>query len=193
MNIAYKRVSTEKQNDRRQDISFEPYKIDKIYTDKTSGKNLDRPELNKLMLELKNGDHIYVESISRLGRNVDDLRKITEYFKSKGVVVHFLKEGFDTEGNMYKFLLTILGAVSEMERELIVERIKEGMIKAAIHGTKSGNKIGRPRRKLPAKFKKYYVQWKNKKITAVEFAKLLEMSRSTLYRYIKFYEQNKSK
>lgn len=190
MNAAYKRVSTERQDDRRQDFSFESYRIDKIYNDKTSGKNLDRPGLNKLMLELKKGDHLYVESISRLGRNVDDLRKITEYFKDKGVIIHFIKEGFSTDGNMYKFLLTILGAVAEMERELMVERIREGMKKAALYGTKSGNRIGRPPRSVPRRFEKYYVQWKNKEITAVEFAKLLDMSRSTLYRYINLFEKN---
>ena len=63
------------------------------------------------MNEVKSGDNIYVESISRLGRNVDDLRKLTTFFREKEVVVHFVKEGFSTDGNMYKFLLTILGAV----------------------------------------------------------------------------------
>jgi DNA invertase Pin-like site-specific DNA recombinase len=142
----------------------------------------------ELMLEIKSGDNIYVESISRLGRNVDDLRKLTEYFRNKGVIVHFLKEGFNTDGNMYKFLLTILGAVAEMERELIVDRIREGIVKAKKYGTKTGNPIGRPVRTLPKDFIKYYKRWKNKKIKGTEFAKLIGVSRATLYRYIKQYE-----
>ncbi len=140
------------------------------------------------MLEVKSGDNIYVESISRLGRNVDDLRRLTEYFREKGVIIHFLKEGFNTNGDMYKFLLTILGAVAEMERELIVTRIKEGIKKAKKYGTKSGIAIGRPVRILPKDFKKYYIKWKKKDVKAVEFAKLLNVSRATLYRYITYYE-----
>lgn len=190
MNISYERVSTIKQDVRRQKLSLDKYNIDKKYIDKASGKNIvDRPQLNKLMNEVNPGDNIYVESISRLGRNVDDLRKLTEYFREKEVIVHFLKEGFNTDGNMYKFLLTILGAVAEMEREITISRIKEGMEKAKKYGTKSGIAIGRPIRRLPKDFKKYYIKWKNKEIKAVEFARLINVSRSTLYRYINDYEK----
>lgn len=152
MNYSYERVSTIRQDVRRQELSLLGYKIDKKYIDKATGKNTNRPELNKLMLDVKKGDNIYIESISRLGRNVDDLRQLTEYFKNKEVIVHFIKEGFSTEGNVYKFMLTILGAVAEMERELIVERVKEGIEKAKTYGTKSGNPIGRPKRTLPKNF-----------------------------------------
>lgn len=189
MNYSYERVSTVKQDEKRQEISLDSYKIDKRYIDKMSGKNADRPQLNKLMLEVNKGDNIYVESISRLGRNVDDLRSLCEYFKDKGVIVHFIKEGFTTEGSTYKFMLTILGAVAEMERELIVERVKEGIEKAKTHGTKSGNPIGRPERTLPKDFKKYYKKWQAGECTAVEFAKLLGVSRASLYRYIKLHEE----
>lgn len=186
--MSYERVSTINQDERRQEISLDNYKIDKKYIDKASGKNTDRPQLNKLMLEVVEGDNVYVESIGRLGRNVDDLRKLTEYFKEKGVTIHFIKEGFNTNGNMYKFLLTILGAVAEMERELIVERVREGIEKAKRFGTKSGLAIGRPERKPPKEFEKYYRKWKAKEIKATEFAKLIDVSRATLYRYINEYE-----
>ena len=189
MNVSYERVSTVKQDERRQELSFDNYKIDKRYIDKATGKTTDRPQLNKLMLEVKKGDNIYVESISRLGRNVDDLRKLTEHFREKGVTIHFLKEGFNTDGNMYKFLLTVLGAVAEMERELIVERVREGIEKAKKFGAKSGQPIGRPERTLPKEFEKYYKKWKSEKIKATEFAKLLDVSRATLYRYITEYQK----
>jgi DNA invertase Pin-like site-specific DNA recombinase len=140
------------------------------------------------MLEAKKGDNIYVESISRLGRNVDDLRKLTKHFVEKGVTIHFLKEGFNTDGNMYKFLITILGAVAEMERELIVERVKEGIEKAKKFGTKSGQPIGRPKRTFTKEFVRYYKKWKSKKIKGIEFSKLIGVSRTTLYRYINEYE-----
>jgi DNA invertase Pin-like site-specific DNA recombinase len=192
MNYSYQRVSTMKQDERRQDISLEGFKIDKKYVDKVSGKNADRPQLNKLKLDARSGDTIYVESISRLGRNVDDLRELVAYFREKEVTVHFLKEGFSTSGNMYKFLLTILGAVAEMERELIVERVREGISKAKSHGTRSGKPIGRPIRTFPSRWEKYYDQWKRDEITAVEFARLVGMSRPSLYRYIHEWEQKSS-
>ena len=79
---------------------------------------------------------------------------------------------------MYRFLLTILGAVAEMERELIVDRLREGIQKAKIYGTRSGKAIGRPERKdtIPANFGKYYQQWRMKEIKGVEFARLVGMS-----------------
>ncbi len=190
MNFAYKRVSTEKQDLRRQQDAFVGVKIDHEYCDKLSGKNTDRPALNRLRLDAEKGDHIYVESISRLGRNVDDLRQLVEEFTDKGVVVHFLKEGFTTGNgnNMAKFMLTILGAVAEMEREITIERVREGVRKAQRYGTKSGIPFGRPPRKIPSSFKKYYAKWKAKEITATEFAKLMDVSRPTLYRYIHQHE-----
>jgi DNA invertase Pin-like site-specific DNA recombinase len=156
-----------------------------------SGKNADRPKLKMLLADIKRGDHVYCESISRLGRNVDDLRQLTEDFANKGVTVHFVKEGFDTSGHMYKFMLTILGAVAEMERSLIVERVNEGLEKARRYGTKSGKAIGRPPAELPANFVKYYKQLQDGKITKVEFAKLLDVSRATIYRHIELYEESR--
>jgi len=187
MNIAYKRVSTEKQDLRRQEEAFKGIKIDQEYCDKLTGSKADRPQLNKLRLEAQKGDNIYVESISRLGRNVDDLRQIVQEFKEKEVAVHFIKEGFNTGNgnNMFKFMLTILGAVAEMERELTVERIREGVAKAKRYGTRSGRPIGRPPRQIPASFKKYYPMWKDGDITATDFARLIGVSRPTLYQYIR--------
>jgi DNA invertase Pin-like site-specific DNA recombinase len=191
MNYAYERISTIKQDERRQELSLNGYKIDKKFLDKMTGKTSDRPELNKLKLIIKPGDNIYCESISRLGRNVDDLRKLVEYFVSKEVNVHFIKEGFNTKGNMYKFMLTILGAVAEMEREIIVERVKEGIQKAKEYGTKSGKPIGHPGIQLHKDFEKYYNQWTNKEIKSIEFARLIGINRTGLYRHINFYRENK--
>lgn len=191
MNYSYERVSTVNQDERRQEISLEAYHIEKRYIDKLSGKNADRPQLQKLLADAKEGDHVYIESISRLGRNVDDLRDLTEQFKVKGAVVHFVKEGFDTSGHMYKFMLTILGAVAEMERELIVERVREGMEKAKRYGTKSGRPIGRPEPELPGTFEEIYNKVKSGKYTKVEAAKFLGVSRVTVYRWIKYYEESR--
>lgn len=91
----YERVSTKNQSVGRREMILDKLWIafDKAYTDKISGKGIVRPELNKLKLEVNNGDIIYCESISRLGRNVDDLRATCDYFKNKGVTVYLLKKG----------------------------------------------------------------------------------------------------
>ena len=192
MNYAYERVSTVKQDERRQELCMDNIKIDRRYIDKLSGKNADRPALIKLKAEAKAGDHIYCEAISRLGRNVDDLRDLCRYFRDNNVVVHFIKEGFDTSGHMYQFLLTILGAVAEMERGLINDRIREGVASAKINGTKTGVWFGRPAVELPEKFERYYQQFKAGEIIGEEFARLIGKSRSQLYRYIKEYEKKKA-
>ena len=193
MNYSYERVSTLNQDERRQEISLEAYHIDVRFIDKATGKNANRPELKRLLETVQSGDHVYVESISRLGRNVDDLRRITEEFKEKGVVVHFVKEGFDTSGHMYKFMLTILGAVAEMEREFIVERVREGMEKAKRYGTRSGLKIGRPTKKLPGAFKRLYPRAKAGELSKIEFARQLGVSKTKPYRWIDSYEIGRSK
>jgi DNA invertase Pin-like site-specific DNA recombinase len=200
MNISYLRVSTEKQDLRRQEQAFQGIKIDKKYTDKVSGKGSDRPGLNKLRLEAKPGDIIYIESISRLGRSVSDLQTLIKEFKDKGCSVKFIKENIlinGEEGNsMTDFLFNILSSVSEMERQIIVERVQEGVKKAKQYGTKSGRPFGRPEREnLPTKFFKYYPRWKHgkddDKLTGVEFARLLQVSRTTLYRWIRLHESDK--
>lgn len=191
----YERVSTKKQSIGRQEMILDKLGItfDKAYTDKISGKGIDRPALNKLKLEVNEGDIIYCESISRLGRNVDDLRATCDYFKNKGVTVYFVKEGINTDGDGYKFILTILGAVAEMERENTVERVQQGVARCIENGaTKTGKWFGREEKKvedLPKDFKKYYVKMINNELSKVEMAKLLGVGRATLYRWIKLYEE----
>lgn len=189
----YLRVSTDRQDEKRQIEALRNHKIDHYYLDKVSGKNVkDRPELKKILLAIQKDDRVVVESISRLGRNVDDLRSIVEEVVTKEAVVYFIREGLTTEGNTYKFLLTILGAVAEMERENINQNVIQGIEKAKKYGTRSGKPIGRPKAELPKNWDKYYLRYKNGELKAVEMARLLEVSRTTLYRYIKIYEENES-
>lgn len=194
MIVTYVRVSTLKQDITRQDIQLVKLgiKFDKHYIDKTTGKTKERPQLNKMLMELKRGDVVYCESISRLGRNLKDLIEITEQLVAKDVRVVILKEGIDTDTSTYKLLLGIFGSIAEMERETIQERVIQGVEKCRELGkTKTGRWFGRQEVKvedLPKDFKKYYDKWKAKEITGVEFAKLLKTSRATLYRWIKLYQ-----
>lgn len=194
MIVSYVRVSTIKQDTGRQDIQLDKLgiKFDKHYIDKMSGKTRERPQLNKMLLELKKGDTLYCESISRLGRSLKDLIDIIEQLVNKGVRVVIVKEGIDTDTSTYKLLLGIFGSVAEMERENIQERVQQGVEKCKATGTtRTGKWFGRQELTpddLPKEFKKYYDKWTSKEITAVEFAKILKTSRATLYRWIKLYE-----
>lgn len=196
MIVTYKRVSTLKQDIGRQTIQLDKLgiKFDREYVDKMTGKTKDRPMLNKMMVELREGDTVYCESISRLGRNLKDLIDIIDQLVTKGVRVVIVKEGIDTESTTYKLLLAIFGGVAEMERETTQERVIQGVEKCKATGTtKTGKWFGREEKKvsdLPKDFKKYYDKMINKEISKVEMAKLLGCGRATLYRWIKLYEEN---
>ena len=201
MIVSYLRVSTLNQEVGRQEYQLEKLniKFDKEYIDKCTGKTKERPQLNKMLFELKEGDIVYCESISRLGRNLKDLIDIVEQLINKGVRVIIVKEGIDTSTTTYKLLLGIFGAVAEMERETIqertlqsIERLKDIKSNTGEVATRSGKWFGREEKKvsdLPKDFKKYYDKMTNKEITKVEMAKLLGVGRATLYRWIKLYEE----
>lgn len=202
MIASYLRVSTLNQEVGRQEYQLDKLniKFDKEYIDKCTGKNKERPQLIKMMNELKDGDILYCESISRLGRNLRDLIDIVEQLINKGVRVIIVKEGIDTDTTTYKLLLGIFGAVAEMERETIqertlqsIERLKDIKTNTGEVATKSGKWFGREEKKvsdLPKDFKKYYDRMINKEITKVEMAKLLGIGRATCYRWIEIYKNN---
>lgn len=195
MIVKYMRVSTMKQDVARQELQLDKLgvKFDKEYVDKMTGATTDRPALNKMIAELKAGDTVYCESISRLGRNLQDLIEIIDRLVSRDIRVIIVKEGIDTESSTYKLLLAIFGGVAEMERETIQERVRQGIERCKQTGTtKTGRWFGRQEKtvdELPSNFKKYYDKMINKEITKVEMAKLLECGRATLYRWIKLYEE----
>lgn len=206
MIYAYERVSTKKQNTDRQDrvlkniLKDRGISIDKIFTDKITGKTKEkRVQLENMLNTVQPGDIVYCESISRLGRNLKDLIEIIEHMTEKGVQVIILKEGIDTNNSTYKLLLAIFGGVAEMERETIQERVtqridqlKDDKENGKIN-TKTGKWFGREKitkADLPGAFPKYYNMMKAKKITKVEMAKLLGIGRDTVYRWIKLYEED---
>ena len=182
MKIGYVRVSTKEQNTARQEELMKALGADKIYIDKVSGKNTDRPALQEMMNFVREGDSVIVESISRFARNTKDLLELTEQLNNKHVQFISQKENIDTDTPAGKFMLTIFGAVAELEREYIRQRQKEGIEIAK----EQGKYKGRPEKQID-NFCEIYQQWKAGKITATKASKQLGVSRSTFYRKANVY------
>ena len=145
MKIGYVRASTTDQNTARQEVLMESLGVNQIYIDRMSGKSTDRPELKRMMTFVREGDTVIVESISRFARNTRDLLDLVERLTSKGVEFVSKKEAIDTTTPSGKFMLTIFGAVAELEREYILQRQREGIAIARERGIYKGRKpIDRP-------------------------------------------------
>jgi DNA invertase Pin-like site-specific DNA recombinase len=138
--IGYVRVSSVDQNEQRQ---LDGIELDKKFTDKASGKDTKRPQLQAALEYLRDGDVLVVHSMDRLARNLDDLRRMVTELTGRGVVVEFAKEHltFTSEDNaMSKLLLSVMGAFAEFERALIKERQREGIALAKQKGVYKGRK-----------------------------------------------------
>ena len=138
MKIGYIRVSTEEQNTVRQEVLMEELGVDEIYINKTSGKSSERPQLKKMMQFVRRGDVVIVESISRFARNTKDLLNLIEDLSVKDVTFISKKEAIDTTTPSGKFMLTIFGAVAELERKYILQRQREGIEIAKKQGKYKG-------------------------------------------------------
>ena len=192
----YQRVSTKEQNTGRQQQALTEYALkenityNQSFIDFVSGKNFDRPNYKKLKEIIKSGDTIVIKELDRLGRNYMDTPKELLFFFEHGVNVIILDTPLISTGDtkldytINNMLIGFLSYIADKEREKIQSRIKEGLQVA-----KSNNvRLGRPQATLPQDFEKYYTKWKKGNITAIEFSKIIGVSRATLYRYIKQYE-----
>ena len=180
MVIGYIRISTTDQNTARQETLMKQLGVEQIYIDRMSGKNTDRPELKRMMNFVREGDTVIVESISRFARNTQDLLSLVEQLTAKNVEFISEKEAIDTATPTGKFMLTIFGAVAELEREYILQRQKEGIAIAKSNGVYKGRKpIDR------TELVTVISQWRAGKITAVQAMKKLDMKPSTFYRRAK--------
>ena len=180
MKIGYIRISTTDQNTARQEVLMQELQVEQVYIDRMSGKNTDRPELKRMMNYVREGDVVIVESISRFARNTKDLLELVEQLTEKQVEFISKKEAIDTTTPTGKFMLTVFGAVAELEREYILQRQKEGIAVAKQNGVYKGRKpIEHPR------FNEIVAIWKGGDITAVEAMKRLDMKPSTFYRKVK--------
>ena len=182
-NIAYIRVSTTDQNTARQEEALKSYNIDKFFIEKISGKNIkDRPELIKMMEYVREGDILYVESISRFGRSLTDLLSLIEQLNNKGVQFKSLKEGsIDTTTPTGKLVYSIFSSLAEFERETIKQRQAEGIAIAKANGKYKG----RQRKQVnPNEFVSLYNRWQDGDITKKYMCRKLNLSLATLDRRI---------
>ncbi len=181
-NVAYVRVSTVEQNTDRQFADFEKQgiEIDKVFEEKVSGKDRERPKLQAMIEYVREGDTVYIESYSRLARNTRDLLNIVHELEEKGVTVVSLKENFDTSTPQGRLMLTFMQGIAQFERDLIKERQAEGIAIAKEQG-----KFAKPVTPKPAGWKELYSQYKQREITATALAKKLGISRSLLYKWIR--------
>lgn len=132
--LGYIRVSTIDQNLDRQEQLMNSIPVDRIFQDKASGKSLDRPRLDAMLEFVRPGDEIHVESFSRLSRSTKELLNTVENLTNKGVYLVSHKEQFDTSSPSGKLMLTVFAAISQFEREIILERQKEGIAIAKAKG-----------------------------------------------------------
>lgn len=154
--------------------------VDRVFIDRQSGKDTSRPELKRMMDFVREGDVVIVESISRFARNTRDLLELVEQLTEKKVEFISKKESLDTSTPSGRFVLTIFGAVAQLEREYLLQRQKEGIAIAKQEGKYKGRKpVDRPDLNLVV------ASWKNGEITAVEAMRRLKISKTTFYRIVR--------
>lgn len=187
MKIGYIRVSTKEQNTIRQELLMSQLGVEKVFIEKISGKNTNRPELMAMMEFVREGDTVVVSEISRFARNTRDLLNLTAQLTEKGVQFESQKEKIDTTTPTGQFMLTVFAAVSQLERDYILSRQKEGIeAKKAEGGYKGRTPIAIDQNK----FEQEYKLWKDGQITATTAMAHLGLKPNTFYRRVKEYEQS---
>jgi len=179
--VGYVRVSTVDQNEGRQLEAFKELNLYKIFVEKISTREPNRPMLRQMMEYVRAGDTVFIKDFSRLARSTKDLLDITEELARKGVKIISLKENLDTETPTGRLMLTLIGAIYEFERENILERQREGIAIAKSQGKFKGRKeIDRP-----GQWDEIYNLYKNRAITGTEAMNRLGLKRNTFYKFVK--------
>ena len=182
MRVGYVRCSTIEQNEVRQLKMMEEQGAEKVFADKASGKNTGRKAFKEMMAFVRGGDVVIVESISRIARNTRDLLSIVSELTEKKVEFVSLKESIDTTTPQGRFMLTVFGALAELERENILERQREGIEIAKNEGKYKGRK---PLEVDEARFRKLCASWRAGEMTATAAMNELGLKPNTFYRRVK--------
>lgn len=180
--VAYVRVSTAEQNEARQREALAVRGIDKWFIEKASGKNTDRPEFQKMLDWVREGDTIYIHDLSRIARSTKDLLDLLDVLREKGVALVSGKESIDTSTATGKLLVTMVAAINEFERANLLERQREGIAIAKREGKYKGRKaVTVP--DLP----RHYERWQRREVSKAALARELGISRPTLDRLFSDY------
>ena len=180
--VAYVRVSTAEQNEARQREALAVRGIDKWFIEKASGKNTDRPEFQKMLDWVREGDTIYIHDLSRIARSTKDLLDLLDVLREKGVALVSDKESIDTSTATGKLLVTMVAAINEFERTNLLERQREGIAIAKREGKYKGRKaVTVP--DLP----RHYDRWQRREVSKAALARELGISRPTLDRLFSDY------
>ena len=198
MNYGYSRCSTneDKQDITRQirELEEKGIKKENIYFEYASGIKEDRAELNKLLKVVKEGDSIIATEVSRITRSTKQLCEIIEFAKNKHIKLvlgSFVVDCSKELDPMTEGMLKMMGVFAEIERNIISERVKSGLINAKAKA--KGKNLGRPTTtedSIPNIFYKYYPKYKNKEINKREFARLCNLSAPSIYKYLSIVEKN---
>jgi DNA invertase Pin-like site-specific DNA recombinase len=181
MRIGYGRVSTRDQHPEAQSDALTAAGCDEIYIDKISGKLASRPELDKVMLRLREGDHLTITKLDRLGRSLEHLIQLSKELQARGVGLVVLSQGIDTSTAVGRMFFQILGAIAEFEHALMSERTREGLEAARSRGRKGGRKP-KLTDHLAREAKALY---DSRDYTVQEIADKLGVSRPAIYRAIR--------
>lgn len=180
MNLAYVRVSTAEQNEARQVECLKQYGIEKWFIEKISASSTKRPRLQEMLTFAREGDCIFVHDFSRMARNTGDLMHIVDFLQKRGIQLISCKESIDTSTATGKLMLTMLAAINEFERNILLERQREGIALAKVRGEYHGRKRIEP----PENFSELIQKLKNGTITKAKLADQLGVSRPTLNRML---------
>lgn len=179
MNVGYVRVSSLDQNEERQVEGLKKFGIGKWFTEKVSGKNMNRPKLKEMLDYVREGDTVYVHDFSRLARSTKDLLDIVEFLSKKGVHLISNKENIDTSTPSGKLMLTMVGAIYEFERTNLLERQKEGIEIAKREGKYKGRKKINVNKE---DWNRLYDLYLKRKISKTKMCSELGVSRPTFYK-----------
>ena len=178
--IGYVRVSSFDQHPGRQ---LDQVGVDQLFTDRVSGKNTQRPQLDALLSFAREGDTVVVHSMDRLAHNLNDLRQLVQMLTKRGIRIEFVKECLsftDEDSPMAHLLLSVMGAFAEFERALIGERQREGIALAKLRGAYPGRKKALVDKQV-VELRRRAGAGEPKATLAREFG----ISRETLYQYLK--------
>ncbi|WP_110111320.1 recombinase family protein [Bacillus sp. CGMCC 1.16541] len=196
ISFGYTRVSTLEQNLDRQFEALKPYVTDEkyIYSDKASGKDMERDGFQNMLKAMRAGDTLYIKSVDRLGRNKTLIKKYLEYFKNEGIRVKIIDlpttmqdvpEGQEWVLDMINnIIIEVYTTIAQQERETIKQRQAEGIAVAKA----KGKHVGRPPKELPKGWKSLYNDWKSGKIKKADFMNEIGMKPATFYKKLKEYE-----